>query len=115
MLLKKSKKIEKEIVTKANSIKTTIQWLITKEDGSINFATRRFEIQPEGEVGLHNHPEEHHIYILEGEAEFINMEGEIVFRAVKDDAIFIPSNEYHRIKNNSKEVFVFLCIIPYLK
>ena len=115
MFLRKSENVKKEIVTKASSTKTTILWLISKEYDSNNFASRRFEIQAGGEVGLHQHPEEHHIYILEGEAKFINKEGETEFIAVKDDAILIPSNEFHRIKNESNDLFIFLCVIPYLK
>jgi len=29
------------------------------------------------------------------------------------DAIFIPSNEKHQLKNNSEKPVKFLCLIPY--
>ncbi len=114
MFRRKTKDIIEEEVTKAGSTKTTIRWLITKEDGSENFTTRSFEIKSGGEVGLHQHPEEHHIYVLEGDAKFINEDGEIEFIASKDDVIYIPPNESHRIKNDTEETFKFICIIPYL-
>ena len=114
MFKRKAEEVNEEEVTKAGSTKTTIRWLITKEDGSENYATRRIEIQPDGEVGLHQHPEEHHIYVLEGEAKFINKDGKTEFTAVKGEVIFIPPNESHKIKNETEETFIFLCIIPYL-
>ncbi len=105
--------IPEEAVTKANSIKTTIRWLITKEDGSTRYATRRFEIQPGGEIGIHYHSEEHHIYILEGKCHLIDGNGKkILIR--KGDVIYIPSNEKHGYINESSERVAFLCIIPYL-
>ncbi|MEJ2249133.1 MAG: cupin domain-containing protein [Candidatus Lokiarchaeota archaeon] len=113
MIKKNYKEVKEEIVTKADSKKTTIRWLITKQDGSERYATRRFEIEPGGEIGLHDHPWEHHIYVLQGNADFVNNEGK-VFTANKDDVIFIPPNEVHSMQNKSNETFIFLCVIPYL-
>ncbi|GAI62378.1 unnamed protein product, partial [marine sediment metagenome] len=42
-LKKNYKEVKEEVVTKANSTKTTIRWLITKDDGALGYATRRFE------------------------------------------------------------------------
>lgn len=114
MIKKSIKDVEDEVVTKANSRKTTVRWLITADDAPTHFATRRFEIQPGGKVGLHKHPEEHHVYILNGEAEFYTEEG-LKFKAKKDQVIYIPPNEKHSIINESSESFVFICIIPYLE
>ncbi|TXT66350.1 MAG: hypothetical protein BAJALOKI3v1_30008 [Promethearchaeota archaeon] len=114
MIKKKIDDVENEVVTKANSTQTRVRWLITKDDGSTHFATRRFEIQSGGEVGLHEHPEEHHIYVLEGEAGFYDEAG-FKFTAKRDEVIFIPPNELHSIKNDNDKPFSFICIIPYLK
>ena len=113
MIKKSYKDVKKEKVTKANSTKTSVRWLITEDDGPTHFATRRFEIEPNGQIGVHNHKEEHHIYVLDGQAEFINGIGNSII-AVKDDIIYIPPNEDHGIKNNNNKPFVFICIIPYL-
>ncbi|MFX1339675.1 MAG: cupin domain-containing protein [Promethearchaeota archaeon] len=113
MIKKNYKDITEEIVTKANSTNTTIRWLITKEDGSTRYATRRFEIKPGGQIGLHDHPEDHHIYVLNGTAQFIDAQNN-KFEAHKDDVIYIPPNESHKIINNSSETFIFICVIPYL-
>lgn len=92
---------------------TRIRWLITKEkDGAPNFALRRFDLDPGAEIGMHNHPQEHEIYILSGEIEVITEDETII--ATKDDAIYVPPNEVHGYKNKSKEMVSFLCVIPYL-
>jgi quercetin dioxygenase-like cupin family protein len=113
MIKKNYRDVKEEVVTKADSKKTTVRWLIKKEDGSTRFATRRFEIESNGEIGLHGHPEEHHIYVLQGSAEFIGKNGEVMI-VNKDDVVYIPPNETHSIKPIGTEKFIFLCVIPYL-
>ena len=113
MIKKHFKSVNEEEVTKANSTRTTIRWLITKQDGSEKFSTRRFEIKPGGEVGLHTHPEDHHIYILQGKGQFIAGEDK-VHDGVAGDTFYIPPNQPHRIVNNGKEVLSFICVIPYI-
>lgn len=114
MIKKSIEKVEEEVVTKANSTKTTVRWLVNEDDGPTHFATRRFVIESGGEVGLHQHPEEHHVYVLNGEAEFLSKDG-LKFKVKKDEVIYIPPNEIHSIKNQNNEPFIFICIIPYLK
>lgn len=91
-----------------------VRWLIDKNDGAKNFAMRRFEIKPDGKVPLHNHPQDHEIYILAGKGLFYNdsyQEEEVK----PGDIIYIPPNEKHGINNVGSENLVFLCLIPYLK
>ena len=113
MIIKHYSEVNEEIVTKANSTDTTIRWLITKDDGPTNFATRRFEINPGGEVGLHAHQEDHHVYVLEGNAFFFD-DQENQYKVKEGDVIYIPPNEPHGIKNVGNETFTFICIIPYM-
>ena len=100
-------------VTKANSTKTTIRWLIKKEDGSEFASLRRFEIQEGGQIGLHDHPEDHHYYILEGRAFLIKEDGQEI-EIYKDDVVYIPPNEKHGLINIGDGPFVFICVIPNL-
>lgn len=91
-----------------------IRWLIDENSGAKNFAMRRIEIKPGASVPLHNHPEDHEIYILSGMAKFYNDVGQE--EVVKEgDTVYIPPNEKHGIDNLSEENFAFLCLIPYLK
>ena len=93
--------------------KLTIRWLITRETGAKNFAMRLFEMDAGGYSPLHSHNWEHEIFILEGEGLVVG--GEETVKFVAGDAIFIPSNEKHQLRNNSNKTCKFLCLIPYLK
>ncbi len=105
--------VEENSVTDYGSTKTTIRWLITKEnDGAPRFTLRRFEIQPGGQIGIHHHPQEHEIYCLTGKGEVFTQTEKVMMS--KDDVIYVPPEEPHGYKNIGKEPFIFLCVIPYL-
>lgn len=100
-------------VTDYESTGTTVRWLITREkEGAPRYALRRFEIQPEGQIGLHEHPQEHEIYCLHGKGEVYTSKEK--FEIKKDDVLYVPPDEKHGYKNTGDEPLVFLCIIPYL-
>lgn len=87
-----------------------VRWLISKEDGAQNFAMRMFELQPGGHTPLHTHPQEHEIFVLEGE-------GALIFEGQQhplgaEDVAFVPSNKEHRFMNTGESVMRMLCIIP---
>lgn len=106
--------VTEEIVTKASSTRTTVRWLITEDDGAKGFATRRFEIQPGGQVGLHDHAEDHQIFVLQGKCQLMDEKGNKT-ELTSGDVIYIPPNEKHGFENNGDETFAFICVIPYLK
>ena len=89
-----------------------VRWLIDNNDGAQNFAMRMFEIQPYTEVPVHEHWQDHEIYILEGKGKFYNDAG-ISHMVQKGDVLYIPPNEKHGIANEEKEILRFLCLIPY--
>ena len=91
-----------------------IRWLIDEKLGAKNFAMRRVEIKPGLSVPLHNHPEEHEIYVLSGTGKFYNDKEEVEV-ANQGDFVYIPSNEKHGMDNIGKDNLIFLCLIPYLK
>jgi len=90
--------------------KLKVRWLITKEMGAPNFAMRLFEMEPNGNSPLHTHPWEHEVFILEGEGIVVAKDGEKKIKA--GSVIFIAPNELHQIKNNSKKILKFLCLVP---
>lgn len=114
MKVKHLSDVKEEMVTKANSTETTVRWLITEDDGAKGFATRRFEIQPGGQVGLHDHQEDHQIFVLQGNCQLFDEKGNKV-ELNNGDAIYIPPNEKHGFENNGSETFAFICVIPYIK
>ena len=91
--------------------KLSVRWLITKEMGAENFAMRLFEMEPGGYSPFHSHTWEHEVFILEGEGVVVGGGEERKFKA--GDVIFIPPNEKHHLRNNSRKTVKFLCLIPY--
>ena len=87
-----------------------IRWLISKEDGAENFAMRMFELEPGGHTPLHTHPQEHEVFVLEGEGTFVFEGQEHPFGA--EYVIFVPPNKEHRFMNTGDSVLRMLCIIP---
>ena len=94
----------------AGSQKTTVRWLIGRQNGAKTYAMRIFEIAPGGIVPLHEHPEEHEIFVLNGEAKML---GDFEGTAKKEDVVFIPSNEPHGYDNTKgTEIFRFIWVSP---
>ncbi|SHE44978.1 Cupin domain-containing protein [Desulfacinum infernum DSM 9756] len=84
--------------------------LIGKEDGAQRFCMRFFELQPDGHTPRHTHDWEHEIFIHEGEGAVLKEGNWVPVRA--GDAVFIPPNEDHQIKNTSEAPLRFICLIP---
>ena len=73
MIKKKSEDVvEKQaILTDGTEVKdVSVRWLIDNKSGAKNFAMRQFKIETGGMVPLHNHPEDHEIYVLSGKGKF---------------------------------------------
>ena len=101
-----------ETVDAYGSKGTTIRTFISRDEAP-HFMMRRFEIAPGGSIGLHGHPEEHEIYILQGEVILTDGAGNRV-RAGKDEFVFVPANEMHGYINEGNETVAFICVIPKL-
>jgi quercetin dioxygenase-like cupin family protein len=114
MIKKNYLDIGEEEVTTYGSSGVTVRWLITKKDGASRYAMRRFEIEPDGQINLHSHAEEHEIYVLSGKARVFNDEGFETI-AIPGDVLFVPPYETHGYETVSEDPFSFLCIIPLLK
>ncbi|MBC7359036.1 MAG: cupin domain-containing protein [Desulfacinum sp.] len=84
--------------------------LIGKEDGAGKFCMRFFELQPDGHTPRHTHDWEHEIFIHEGQGSVLREGSWVPVQA--GDAVFIPPNEDHQIKNTSKAPLRFVCLIP---
>lgn len=113
MIKKNYLEIMEENVTTYGSTGVTVRWLITKKDGAIRYAMRHFEIKPNGQINLHNHPEEHEIYVLSGKARVFNDKGSETI-AIPGDVLFVPPHETHGYETVGEDPFTFLCIIPIL-
>jgi quercetin dioxygenase-like cupin family protein len=117
MIKKKYTDVEEKQATLSDGTRVdgvSVRWLIDESIGAKNFAMRRFEIKVGGKVPLHNHEQDHEIYILSGSGRFYNDNQEI-YIVKEGDIVYIPPNEKHGIDNLGKENLVFICLVPYLK
>lgn len=113
MKMKNVDNVSKEDVTAFGSTGTTIQWIWGKKDEVPNFFLRRFAISPGNHIGLHDHLEEHEIFVLSGEGMVFDGSGrEVLIRP--GDSLFVPPEESHGYKNTGTSDLIFLCIIPRL-
>jgi quercetin dioxygenase-like cupin family protein len=84
--------------------------VIGKQEGADHFCMRLFVVEPEGCSPRHAHDWEHEIFIHSGKGEVYSSGAWTPIDV--GDAIFIPANEEHQIRNNTRENLVFLCMIP---
>ncbi|MEA2014875.1 MAG: cupin domain-containing protein [Thermodesulfobacteriota bacterium] len=85
--------------------------IIGEKEGAPNFIMRIFDLEAGASSPLHDHPWEHEIFALKGNAVAKDNSGaETPIR--EGDAIFVPSGEEHCIINKSEGVFRFMCLIP---
>ena len=89
------------------------RYVITDKEGAPHFAMRVFEFEPGGHTSLHQHPEEHEIFILEGEITAVNDHGE-ESTLEPGHTLFIPPHERHQLKNQSERGATVICLIPLL-
>lgn len=88
---------------------TRVQVLLGPEDGTPNFAMRRFSMGRQGGMPLHRNEVEHEQYVLKGRAR-VGI-GDRVFEVQADDVLYIPAGVPHYYKV-LQEPFEFLCIVP---
>lgn len=110
MKIEKSSNIKKDPVEIEGAKYVGIRWLISEKDGARNFAMRMFELQPGGHTPLHTHPQEHEVFVLEGDGTFVFEGQEYPFGA--EYVVFVPPNTEHRFMNTGDSVLRMLCIIP---
>lgn len=101
----------KELVREEISEGIFRTWLIDERAGASNFFMRLFEILPGFKTKEDSHPYEHEIFILEGKGS-VKL-GKRSENIMKGDALYIPQEEVHSIKNLGKNMLKFLCIVPY--
>ena len=84
--------------------------LIGQEDGAANFCMRFFEMGPGGYTPKHSHDWEHEVFVHQGNGEvFMDNKWHSLSPG---SAIFVPPNVEHQFRNNSEQVFTFVCLVP---
>lgn len=103
--------VKAQPVDRSMAEKTTIRWLIRKEDGAPTFAMRLFELEPEAHIYAHRHPWEHEIFVLEGKGRI--RIGAKIYDVEQGMFVFIPPNVEHEYWNTGNSIMRFLCLIPH--
>ena len=100
----------KDVKAEEFAEKTSIRWLIKKEDGANTFAMRVVEIGKGAHIDPHHHPWEHEIFILEGEGDI--RIGSNKYHVSEGHFLYIPPNVEHEYWGSGKSVLKFICLIP---
>ncbi len=88
-----------------------IYWMLTTEQGALNFEMRYIEIPPGGKSSYGHHPHEHEVFIVKGKGKIKGQYPEK--HLVPGAAVFVPGNEEHQWINASEtEPFGFICVVP---
>lgn len=114
MIVRNLKDVDSFDVTAHGTTGTKIQWLINKEHGAPRFAMRLFTLEPDAQIGIHGHPEEHEIYVIQGEMNLIAENGTKT-HVKATDAIYMPPDEKHGYEVIGSETVKFICVIPILE
>lgn len=90
----------------------TMQVVLGPEDGTPNFVTRRFSMDPGGRIPCHRHDTiEHEQVVLEGSMVVGLDDREVEVEA--GDCLFIPAGTAHWYENRGTTAVRFLCVVPY--
>ena len=106
--------VESEYVDRVGFQGVRARYVITDKEGAPHFAMRVFEFEPGSHTSLHQHPEEHEIFVLEGEAIVLNDKGEEC-KLKPGHTLYIPPHEPHQLKHGSGKMMKLICLIPLLK
>jgi quercetin dioxygenase-like cupin family protein len=89
-------------------IKTTINELTSQETGAHNINIKIFEMQSGGYSPLHQHTDQHRLFITGGKGTL--SDGEKTTPIQTDDIVHIEANEPHQLKTVGEEPLKFICL-----
>jgi len=99
-------------VTADGAAKVSRRVPIGKADGAPQTAVRVFTMEPGGHTPYHAHAWEHTNFIIAGEGELVDADGQAHALKAGDFALVLP-NEKHQYRNASPtKPFVMICAVP---
>lgn len=113
MKMKRAGSFAKELKNTGGFVGMNANWLWTTDDGVERYAMRLMEFEPGGHTSFHNHLEEHQFYFLDGDAIFVDKNGDEISLS-PGDTLYCEPNEPHQIKNPGNGVMRMICTIPIL-
>ncbi|HXF84916.1 MAG TPA: cupin domain-containing protein [Anaerolineales bacterium] len=87
----------------------SVRWAINASQGANNFGMRIFELEAGKESPLHQHDNEHEIFVLAGKGE-VRTAAE-TFSISEGSVIYIASNESHQFRNTGSDVLRFIDVV----
>ena len=84
--------------------------LIGPAQGAPTFVMRVFDLLPGKSSPYHQHPWEHEVFILAGEATAKTEDSECVLGP--EDAVLVMPDELHCLHNTGSERLRFMCLVP---
>jgi len=84
--------------------------VIGRAAGAPHFCMRVFEIAPGGHTPKHAHAWEHEMFVHGGQGEVYGNGRWHKMQA--GNAIFIPGQEEHQMKNTGREPLIVVCLVP---
>ena len=84
--------------------------MIGPKQGAPTFVMRIFDLPPGTSSPYHSHDWEHEVFVLSGKGVEVSENAETAIGP--SDAVIIPANEMHCLKNSGQETFRFMCLVP---
>ena len=107
-VVRRAKDVEYETVAAEDGLRKGV--LVGPDDGTPNFAIRRFVLEPGTAVPKHTNAVEHEQYVLEGEY-VVGIDDE-EYTIGPGDSLFIPAGTVHWYRNEGDEPGAFVCAVP---
>lgn len=89
----------------------TVRWAINASQGASNFAMRILDLEPGKSSPLHQHDNEHELFVLTGKGEVETLDD--IFPIAEGSAIYIAPNENHQIHNIGSNVLRFIDVVRF--
>jgi quercetin dioxygenase-like cupin family protein len=84
--------------------------LIGPAEDAPNFRIRYFRVEPGGNTSLDQHPHEHGVFILHGQASVLLGDQEVTVGP--RDVVYVPGDQAHQFRALGEQPLGFLCVIP---
>jgi quercetin dioxygenase-like cupin family protein len=89
----------------------SVRWAINASQGASNFAMRVFDLEPGKASPIHQHDNEHEIFVLAGEGEVSTSEA--VYPISEGSVLFIGPNESHQFRNTGMGALRFIDVVMF--
>jgi len=84
--------------------------LLGPRQGAPHFVMRVIDVPPGQASPWHKHDWEHEMFVFSGSGVAVREDGETPVSV--GDAVFVPGNEMHAMRNTGSELLRFICMVP---